>query len=64
MQKAPVERPLNDVGKIHNRMKAVIEGDNQSSDETNENTAQLEDGIGTNEERTRTQWSISVQGTG
>ena len=38
MQKAPVERPLNDVGKIHNGMKAVIEGDNQSSDETNENT--------------------------
>ena len=38
IQKAPAERSLNDVEKIHNGMKAVIEGDNQSSDETNENT--------------------------
>jgi len=29
IQKAPAERPLNDVGKIHNGMKAVIEGGNQ-----------------------------------
>jgi len=38
IQKVLAERPLNNVGKIHNGIKAVIEGDNQFSDEINKNT--------------------------
>jgi len=48
-------------------MKAVIEGDNQFSDETNKNTKHGQ-GIKSMEQeptnREHAQWSISVQGTG